>query len=120
MGYQHQRQQHKLRLQEKEEQVSQLAKDKAELRSKLASLQEMITSLMNKQDPGHNRVDVGEDAVNLVSPVAVSEQIKTETEIEKIRELIADIGNDSEHMIANCDRFQPWFWENSPHKVMTV
>merc|ERR1719342_704662 len=118
--YQHQRQQHKLRLQEKEEQVSQLAKDKAELRSKLASLQEMITSLMNKQDPSQNSVDVGEDAANLDSPIAVSEQIKTETEIEKIRELIADIGNDSEHMIANCDRFQPWFWENSPHKVMTV
>jgi len=118
--YQHQRQQHKLRLQEKEEQVSQLAKDKADLRSKLASLQEMITSLMNKQDHSQNSVDVGEDAANLVSPVAVSEQIKTETEIEKIRELIADIGNDSEHMIANCDRFQPWFWENSPHKVMTV
>jgi len=116
--YQHQRQQHKLRLQEKEEQVSQLAKDRAELRSKLASLQEMITNLMNKEN--QNSVDVGEDAVNQESSEAVSEQIKTETEREKILELIADIGNDSEHMIAKCDRFQPWFWENSSHKVMTV
>ena len=44
--YQHQRQQHKLRLQEKEEQLAQVARDKDELRTKLSSLQEMVTRLM--------------------------------------------------------------------------
>ena len=44
--YLHQRQQHKLRLQEKEEQLAQVARDKDELRTKLSSLQEMVTRLM--------------------------------------------------------------------------
>ena len=44
--YQHQRHQHKLRLAEKEEQLAQLGRDREQLRGKLASLQEMVTSLM--------------------------------------------------------------------------
>ena len=67
-------------------------------------------------------VEVGEDALAATS---VSETMRAEcerdTEREKILELIADIGTGSEHMIAACsDQFQPWFWETSPHKVMTV
>ena len=46
--YQHQRQQQKLRLQEKEEQLAQVARDKDELRVKLSSLQEMITRLISR------------------------------------------------------------------------
>ena len=44
--YQHARQQQKLRLQEKEEQLAQVARDKDELRAKLSSLQEMVTRLI--------------------------------------------------------------------------
>ena len=44
--YQHQRQQQKLRLQEKEEQLAQVARDKDEMRAKLSSLQEMVTRLI--------------------------------------------------------------------------
>ena len=67
-------------------------------------------------------VEVGEKALAATS---VSETMRAEcerdTEREKILELIADIGTGSEHMIAACsDQFQPWFWETSPHKVMTV
>ena len=46
--YQHQRQQQKLRLQEKEEQLAQVARDKDELRVKLSSLQEMVTRLISR------------------------------------------------------------------------
>ena len=51
--YQHQRQQQKLRLQEKEEQLAQVARDKDELRVKLSSLQEMVTRLIarDQSDP---------------------------------------------------------------------
>ena len=51
--YQHQRQQQKLRLQEKEEQLAQVARDKDELRIKLSSLQEMVTRLIarDQSDP---------------------------------------------------------------------
>ena len=46
--YQHQRQQQKLRLQEKEEQLAQVARDKDELRVKPSSLQEMVTRLISR------------------------------------------------------------------------
>lgn len=47
--YQHQRQQQKLRMAEKEEQLVQMAKDRSELRTKLTSLQQMITQMVDKQ-----------------------------------------------------------------------
>ena len=47
--YQHQRHQQKLRMAEKEEQLQQLAQDRAELKNKLSSLQEMVTQLIQKQ-----------------------------------------------------------------------
>ena len=103
---------------EKEEQLTQLAKDRAELRSKMASLQQMITQLVARQPS--EPVEVGEEA----TPMTVSETMKAEAdtmaEREKILELIADIGTGSESMIAACDKFDPWFWDSSPHKVMTV
>ena len=50
--YQHARQQQKLRLQEKEEQLAQVARDKDELRAKLSSLQEMVTRLVARDQGG--------------------------------------------------------------------
>ena len=50
--YQHARQQQKLRLQEKEEQLAMVARDKDELRAKLSSLQEMVTRLIARDEAG--------------------------------------------------------------------
>lgn len=110
--YQHQRQQQKIKIQEKEAQLQQLAKDRAELSSKLATLQTMVTSLMSVS-PQQERQDQTQE-------LTVSEKMKETVEKEKILELIADIGTDSAQMIATCDSFSPWFWEQSEHKVMTV
>ena len=111
MMYQHQRHQQKLKMAEKEEQLQQLAKDRAELSSKLETLQTMVTSVMSGPD------QVAREAT---AEVAVSEKMKETLEKERILELIADIGSDSAQMMATCDKFQPWFWEQSEHKVMTV
>ena len=110
--YQHQRHQQKLKMAEKEEQLQQLAKDRAELSSKLETLQTMVTSVMSGPGQEGRQEDKEE--------VAVSEKMKETMEKEKILELIADIGSDSAQMMATCDKFQPWFWEQSEHKVMTV
>ena len=110
--YQHQRHQQKLKMAEKEEQLQQLAKDRAELSSKLETLQTMVTSVMSGPEQEGRQEDKEE--------VAVSEKMKETMEKEKILELIADIGSDSAQMMATCDKFQPWFWEQSEHKVMTV
>merc|ERR1719471_2237530 len=115
--YQHQRHQQKLRMAEKEEQLQQLSQDRAELKNKLSSLQEMVTQLIQKQQDDPRPIDVGEEATE---PVSVSECIKADVERDKILELIKDIGTDSESMIAKCDKFKPYFFVESPHKVMTV
>ena len=62
-------------------------------------------------------IEVGEEATE---PIPVSECIKADVERDKILELIKDIGTDSESMIAKCDKFKPYFFVESPHKVMTV
>ena len=110
--YQHQRHQQKLKMAEKEEQLQQLAKDRAELSSKLETLQTMVTSVMSSPDQGARE--------EVTTELAVSEKMKETLEKEKILELIADIGSDSAQMMATCDKFQPWFWEQSQHPVMTV
>ena len=110
--YQHQRHQQKLKMAEKEEQLQQLAKDRAELSSKLETLQTMVTSVMSGPEQGTKQ--------EATADMAVSEKMKETLEKERILELIADIGSDSAQMMATCDKFQPWFWEQSPHKVMTV
>ena len=54
--YQHQRQQQKIRMQEKEDQLLQLSKDRQELRTKLSSLQDMVTKLMTKEEAIETRL----------------------------------------------------------------
>ena len=110
--YQHQRHQQKLKMAEKEEQLQQLAKDRAELSSKLETLQTMVTSVMSGPEQGTKQ--------EATADMAVSEKMKETLEKEKILELIADIGSDSAQMMATCDKFQPWFWEQTQHQVMTV
>merc|ERR1719410_2620450 len=79
--YQHQRHQQKLKMAEKEEQLQQLAKDRAELSSKLETLQTMVTSVMSSPEQEGRQEDKEE--------VAVSEKMKETMEKEKILELIA-------------------------------
>ena len=111
--YQHHRQQQKLKIQEKEAQLAQLALDRAELSSKLSTLQAMVTTLMSAEAQE-------EDGKEQSQELTVSDKMKDTVEKEKILELIADIGSDSAQMLATCDKFEPWFWEQSEHKVMTV
>jgi len=123
--YQHQRQQQKLRLQEKEEQLAQVARDKDELRVKLSSLQEMITRLISR-DQGEpapiteTGIEVGEEVTLEKGDITESKTPAVSDDREKILELIADIGSGSETMMANYQECQPWFWVTSPYKVMTV
>ena len=42
-------------MQEKEDQLLQLSKDRQELRTKLSSLQDMVTKLMSKEDEAETR-----------------------------------------------------------------
>ena len=122
--YQHQRKLHRTKIQEKEEQVQQLAKDRAELLGKLQQLQAMVTNLV---EPGVSSEAVESAAEALTATtssaaetVAMSDTVQSSLEREKILELIADIGTGSGQMVAACEQFQPWFWETSPSKVLTV
>jgi len=109
--YQHQRMQQKLKIQEKEEEVCQLAKDRAELQEKLMKLQGMVTNLLSEN-------------INTVHDKLIEDHDNGEShdieEKKKILELLTEIGTESTHIIARCEVSEPWFWENSQAKVVTV
>jgi len=120
--YQHQRKMQKIKIQEKEDQVIQLAKDRAELLTKLTQLQKLVTNLVD--DPNEDLSTATQETlaeeVGTKVPEKVSDKMASSMEKEKILELINEIGTDSGHIMARCENFEPWFWENSPSKVMTV
>ena len=120
--YQHQRKMQKIKIQEKEEQVIQLAKDRAELLTKLTQLQKLVTNLVDdpNEDVSISTQETLVEEVGTKSPEKVSEKMASSMEKEKILELISEIGTDSGQIMARCENFEPWFWENSPSKVMTV
>jgi len=120
--YQHQRKMQKIKIQEKEEQVIQLAKDRAELLTKLTQLQKLVTNLVDdpSEDVSISTQETLVEEVGTKSPEKVSEKMASSMEKEKILELISEIGTDSGQIMARCENFEPWFWENSPSKVMTV
>eukprot|EP00092_Neocalanus_flemingeri_P006119 GFUD01006590.1.p1 GENE.GFUD01006590.1~~GFUD01006590.1.p1 ORF type:complete len:1188 (-),score=409.01 GFUD01006590.1:61-3624(-) len=123
--YQHQRKMQKIKIQEKEEQVLQLAKDRAELLIKLSQLQELVTNMVD-DDPSDKvfsaKTETLTETVDKIesSPVKVSDKMASSMEKEKILELINEIGTGSNQIMARCENFEPWFWENSPGKVLTV
>eukprot|EP00092_Neocalanus_flemingeri_P022765 GFUD01024685.1.p1 GENE.GFUD01024685.1~~GFUD01024685.1.p1 ORF type:complete len:1211 (+),score=419.30 GFUD01024685.1:52-3633(+) len=123
--YQHQRKMQKIKIQEKEEQVRQLAKDRAELLIKLSQLQELVTNMVD-DDPSDKvfsaKTETLTETVDKIesSPVKVSDKMASSMEKEKILELINEIGTGSNQIMARCENFEPWFWENSPGKVVTV
>jgi len=122
--YQHQRKMQKMKIQEKEEQVVQLARDRAELLTKLTQLQELVTKMVD--DPSDEvAIATHETLAEVVDTKAtatekVSDKMASSMEKEKILELINEIGTGSNQIMARCENFEPWFWENSPSKVMTV
>merc|ERR1711915_824936 len=114
----------KQKMQEKEEQGIQLAKDRADLLTKLTWVQELVTKLVNDKDSSDvNSMDKTLDDASKECEVPekkVSDMIATSMEKDKILELISEIGTGSNQMMARCENFEPWFWENLPGKVMTV
>jgi len=122
--YQHQRKMQKMKIQEKEEQVQELAKDRAELLTKMTQLQQMVENMVD--DPSDKDFSSKNEALTETvdkieaSSEKVSDKVASSTEKEKILELINEIGTGSNQMIARCENFEPWFWENSPSKVVTV
>ena len=109
--YQHQRAKQKEQLQEKEYQLQAVARDREELRSKLTQLQELLTKYMQDRPPV---CEVAEEAV------AVPEELPS-SPAGAIMNLLSEIG--SNEMLQNPlydEKFQPWFWEHSSGKLMTV
>ena len=90
-------------------QVAQLAQDRAELQTKLEQLQLLV-----------KKVVVAEEAEEAAEEQADVEERDTSQNREKILELLSEIGSDSSQMVARCEGFQPWFWDNCEGKVMTV
>eukprot|EP00092_Neocalanus_flemingeri_P031018 GFUD01033693.1.p1 GENE.GFUD01033693.1~~GFUD01033693.1.p1 ORF type:complete len:866 (-),score=253.22 GFUD01033693.1:551-2803(-) len=108
--YQHQRIQQKLKIQEKEEEVRKLAKDREELQDKLMKLQGLVTNLVDNSKIVREKVSIEH---NTEKSVDMEEKMK-------ILELLTEIGTESGDIIARCEISEPWFWENSQTKVMTV
>merc|ERR1712013_813061 len=105
--YQHQRKQQRIKIQEQE--VAQLAQDRAELQGKLAQLEQLVKRVVDKEE-------VQEATENMAE-----EDVKEESQDkEKILELLSEIGSDSNQMVARCENFEPWFWDNCDNKVITV
>lgn len=120
--YQHQRKMQKMKIQEKEEQVQQLAKDRADLLIKLTQLQEMVKNMVDDPSDVSARNETLTKTVDKIEAPSekVSDKMASSMEKEKILELINEIGTGSNQMVARCENFEPWFWENSPSKVVTV
>merc|ERR1712203_735693 len=106
--YQHQRKQQRIKIQEKEQEVAQLAQDRADLQGKLTQLEQLVKRMV-KED------------VEEATEAMVEEQVKEDSQHkEKILELLSEIGTDSNQMVAKCENMEPWFWDNCDNKVITV
>merc|ERR1712066_800244 len=99
---------HKDRIREKEQQVAQLASDRAELQDKLSQLQDLVTKLVIKNAEAENKENIKEIVSNISE-----DEIKE----KEIMQLLSEIGTDSNQIMKTCEKFEPWFWENFPSKV---
>merc|ERR1711997_777125 len=105
----HQRKQQRIKIQEKEQEVAQLAQDRADLQGKLTQLEQMVKRMVVKEE------------VQEATEAMVEEKVKEDSQHkEKILELLSEIGTDSNQMVARCESFEPWFWDNCDNKVITV
>ena len=89
--------------------MAQLAQDRAELQGKLAQLEQLVKRMVDKEE-------VQEATENMAEEDAKEES----QDKEKILELLSEIGSDSNQMVARCENFEPWFWDNCDNKVITV
>merc|ERR1712203_15323 len=107
--YQHQRKQQRIKIQEKEQEVAQLAQDRADLQGKLTQLEQLVKRMVVKEE------------VQEATEAMVEEQVKEDSQHkEKILELLSEIGTDSNQIVAKCENMEPWFWDNCDNKVITV
>eukprot|EP00088_Acartia_fossae_P068623 TRINITY_DN8743_c1_g1_i1.p1 TRINITY_DN8743_c1_g1~~TRINITY_DN8743_c1_g1_i1.p1 ORF type:complete len:533 (+),score=143.61 TRINITY_DN8743_c1_g1_i1:2-1600(+) len=171
--YQHQRKQQKLRLQEKEDQLQQLARDKSNLQSKLEGLHDLVEQLLHshqaqegtfenatngeivtesgsvgepsengaasatqhendevtkasEKEGGENQTEVGEDKNKPDSPTTsknesgVSSIASKKEDAKKIYKLLSEIQAESKQMVSTVENFQPWFFDSTNSKVITV
>ena len=92
--YQHQRMKKKMKIQEKEDEVRQLAKDRTELQDKPTKLQGLVTNLVssNSKDPDNE--------------IIIENKLTEESfdiEEKKILELLSEIDTESNQIIARCE-----------------
>ena len=93
--YQHQRMKKKMKIQEKEDEVRQLAKDRTELQDKLTKLQGSVKNLVsgNSKDPDYEII---------IEKKLTEESVDIE-EKKKILELVSEIDTESNQIIARCE-----------------
>ena len=89
--------------------MAQLAQDRADLQGKLTQLEQLVKNMVVK------------DEVQEATEAMLEEEVKEDSQHkEKILELLSEIGTDSNQMVARCENFEPWFWDNCDNKVITV
>lgn len=119
--YQYQRAQQKAQLQEKESQLHSIAKDREDLRAKVAELQSLLTTFMSQNSDNSEAKNGGQENGSDTDDHEVK-SVQDPTTAKQIMSLMSDIGsnelfyNHSSHL----ETFQPWFWESSSGKLMTV
>ena len=90
----------------------------------MTQLQQMVENMVD--DPSDKDFSSKNEALTETvdkieaSSEKVSGKVASSTGKEKILELINEIGTGSNQMMTRCENFEPWFWENSPSKVVTI
>jgi len=133
--YHYQRAQQKAQLQEKEKQLHSIARDREELKQKLAQLQGLLTNYLGGEpinnhpnNPALDTTVTTESAspTHTEAPCEVAQEAETYNDTDekkseaagKIMSLLSEIG--SNEMLTSLEQFEPWFWEPSHGKLMTV
>ncbi len=127
--YQYQRAQQKAQLQEKEKQLHSVARDREELKVKLAQLQGLLTQYLDNSNASVNGdhaqlLENGASQLNGGGDLEVAQEanedaVKKTEAAGKILSLLSEIGANE---MLTCDEgnFAPWFWEPSQGRLMNV
>ena len=129
--YQHQRSKQKAQLQEKERQLQAVARDREELKSKLYQLQGLLTKYMTSDETegnvtagGDEVCEIAEEATDLHDEQREAPNVSSpSTKISpagQIMSLLTEIGSNEMLQPKYDEKFQPWFWEPSSGRLMTV
>jgi len=117
--YQHQRKQQKMKIKEKDEQLQQLARDKANLQTKLTDLHTLVEQLVADKDQeiGREAIELNKEGEGDAAPAQVQSPVK---DTSKIYKLLSEIQADSQQIVTSMEGFQPWFFDNNNGKVINV